>query len=270
MSRHVPPEELVAFADGELGAEDAARVREHLDSCLECRDGASQVSELGTLVARGFAADDGSKSDVPRAATTAIDASLRRILPVAKESPDARRPSLRRVVVLVAALAAALIVGVSLPLVRRPRTAIDSAALSSYASEVLVRGASERHFFVEVRLASETSLSLLAVDPQGRTTFLLPHETFGDFGLAMPLPADQPLRIPPTKLQDFSEQELRDRVLILVPSPQPLTPAERAALAKQASEIARSTPAGTVDELSARLENAIATTHPGARAIMRK
>jgi Putative zinc-finger len=269
MSRHVPPEELIAFADGEMEAADAARVRSHLDSCQECREGMSNVSELGALVNRGFVASaESSGDDVPETAAAAIDASLRRLLPAADAPPERSVRSLRRVTVLVAALAAALLVAVSLPFVRRPHATIESAALSAYATDVLVRGTSERRFFLDVKLGAPSFLCLLAVDPQGRAAFLLPHEVFGDFGLTMPLPVAQTVRIPPAKLQDFAEDEVRDRLLVLVPSPHAFTDADRSALGKLAAGTAAAARGESVDQLRARLETALATSYPGSRVVL--
>src|SRR5262245_17538808 len=269
MSRHVPPEELIAFADGELEAADAARVRSHLDSCQECRDGMSNVTELGRLVTRGFAESRASSGDeVPETAAAAIDASLRRLLPAADAKPQTPVRSLRRVVVLATALAAALLVAVSLPFMRRPHATIESAALSAYATDVLVRGASERRFFLDVKLGAPVFVCLLAGDPQGRTVFLLPHEVFGDFGLTMPLPVAQTVRIPPAKLQDFAEDEVRDRVLVLVPSPRAFSEADRSALAKLVAGTAAAARGDGPDLLRARLEEALASTYPGARVVL--
>src|SRR5262245_39574255 len=119
MSRHVPQEELVAFADGELGADDAARVRAHLDPCQECRAGMNDVAELGARVARGFTAPADTAVDaVPDTTAAAIDASLRRLLPPAAPPPSVIRHSRRRILVLASALAAALVIAVSVPLLR--------------------------------------------------------------------------------------------------------------------------------------------------------
>jgi anti-sigma factor RsiW len=97
-------EDLVAWADGELGAADRARVEAHLKDCAPCRREAALLRESGELLRRmpGLA---------PRADFEA------RVVAAARETPATTHTAPRgRLVFLrprVAAAAAVLLVGVS-------------------------------------------------------------------------------------------------------------------------------------------------------------